>query len=357
MRRLFTAGLLLSALAGAAVVGASIAPASEARTANLKVVGTWPNLNNWKNFERPFWSERIEEASDGAITAQISPVTELGMKGFEVMRMLRLGVFDVAHGVFSYVASEEPAVEGIDLSGLAAEEDQRRALVAAYRPILEEIFATRYDAKLLTIYPDPKQMFWCNGDIRSVEDLKDRRIRIFSRAHGDMVEGLGATSVTIPFGELPLALQKKTVDCAITGTVGAYLANLGDVTTNAFTLDLGQTSYFVAVSNKTWDRLSPQQQATLAAEVERLGDEIWARNEIEAQEALECITGSADCQLGEPGDLVMVSISSSDREARLSSVKTSVVPRWSERCGPDCSAEWNATVGKVIGVEATAASQ
>ena len=27
-----------------------------------------------------------------------------------------------------------------------------------------------------------------------------------------------------------------------------------------------------------------------------------------------------------------------------------VVPRWAERCGSECAAEWNATIGKLIGI-------
>lgn len=339
----------LLAAAVAAAIPLAAATARDGASVDLKVVGTWSNLNNWRNFEKPFWDERIAEASGGAITATASPVTEFGMNGFEVMRMLRLGVFDVAHGVFSYVASEEPVVEGIDLSGLASDARERRALVGAYLPVLEELFLERYDARILGVYADPMQMLWCNGEVEDPEDLTGLRIRIFSRAHGDMVEGLGATSVTIPFGELPLALQRQTVDCAITGSVGAYLANLGDVTTHAYALDLGQTTYFVAIGDHAWQRLDTEARAVLEREVERLGDEIWRRNEVEAAEALGCLTGASACPMGEPAALALVDAGADGIAARRASLEEFVLPRWAERCGADCAQAWNETVGRVIG--------
>jgi hypothetical protein len=27
-----------------------------------------------------------------------------------------------------------------------------------------------------------------------------------------------------------------------------------------------------------------------------------------------------------------------------------ILPRWAARCGPECAANWNATVGKVLGL-------
>ena len=93
------------ALAVALVAGGMMTgPASaELDRLNLKVVGTWGNLSNWKVNEGPFWQKVMPEASGGKITADAVPQTEVGIKGFEVMRMLKIGVFDVAHGVVGYI--------------------------------------------------------------------------------------------------------------------------------------------------------------------------------------------------------------------------------------------------------------
>src|SRR3546814_7155274 len=93
------------AVAAVAIAGGLMAvpAAAELDQMNLKVVGTWGNLSNWKVNEGPFWQKTVPEASGGRITADAVPQTEVGIKGFEVMRMLKLGVFDVAHGVVGYI--------------------------------------------------------------------------------------------------------------------------------------------------------------------------------------------------------------------------------------------------------------
>lgn len=113
--------------------GVMAAPASaELNTLNLKVVGTWGNLSNWKEAEGPLWDKTMPEASGGKITADALPQTELGIKGFEVMRLLKIGVFDVAHGVVGYIAGEDPVAEGVDLAGVIQNWDDAKAAFAAY---------------------------------------------------------------------------------------------------------------------------------------------------------------------------------------------------------------------------------
>ena len=78
---------------------------------NLKVVGSWGNLNNWIKIEKPFWTEQLKALSGGKITADATPMTEIGLKGFEIMRLLQQGVFHVGHGVISYL-NDDPVAEG-----------------------------------------------------------------------------------------------------------------------------------------------------------------------------------------------------------------------------------------------------
>lgn len=94
------------------LVAASLALASTATVAQeareFSVVGTWGVLTPWQEREAPFWNEQLPAASGGLLTANAKPLTELGMDGTTVMRELRSGAFDFAHGVFLYVAGRQP---------------------------------------------------------------------------------------------------------------------------------------------------------------------------------------------------------------------------------------------------------
>ena len=102
--------------AGLAIIAGGAA--ADVQTKQFKVVGTFGNLTNWQKLEKPFWEETLPKASGGKLTAQAQSQTELGLKGFEIMRLLKQGIFDVAHALPIYVA-EDAVLEGVGLAGVA----------------------------------------------------------------------------------------------------------------------------------------------------------------------------------------------------------------------------------------------
>lgn len=90
-RHLFLTALGLGCLAVPAL--------AEIQPHQFKVIGTWGNLASWNDLEKPFWSETLPNATGGALSAEAIPITEAGLKGGEVMRLLSQGVFEVAHGL------------------------------------------------------------------------------------------------------------------------------------------------------------------------------------------------------------------------------------------------------------------
>ena len=344
MKKLAT---LAAAFAATATMAAADGPVV------VKAVGTWGSLTNYQKHEGPFWNERIAAASGGSIIGEIKPQTELGLKGFEIMRLVKNGVFDFAFGLPGYVAAENAIFEGGDLSSVTQDIDTQRKVAKAYFPTLEKSFAEIYNAKLLTLYPFPSQTLWCNGEVNGIADLAGKKIRVYATTLGDFVEGAGGTSVTVPFAEVIPALEKGVVDCGITGTMSAYKAKWHQVATHAYTLRVGWGLAFGAMNMDKWNAMSADQQKVLTDEIAKLTDEMWAETATEDEVAISCITGGK-CDIGEPGAMVLVEPSAEDLALRDKIANEVVLARWAERCGADCAANWNATVGSILGLEAKA---
>jgi TRAP-type C4-dicarboxylate transport system substrate-binding protein len=49
-------------------------------------------------------------------------------------------------------------------------------------------------------------------------------VRVAGRSQSELVQALGGTPVTMAFGEVVPAMQNRTVDCGITGTLSGNLA-------------------------------------------------------------------------------------------------------------------------------------
>ena len=343
-----TMALLVAALM---VFGAASASAAKLQTRNFKVVGSWGNLNNYQKHENPFWKTVLPKQSGGMITGDISAITELGLKGWEVMRLMKLGVFDVAFGVFGYVASEHPIFEGVDLSSAAKDFKQSRINAKAYRSVLEREFRKIFNAKLLVIYRYPSQYMWCNKSISSLADMNGLKIRVYSTTLGDFSEGVGGTSVTVSFAEVVPALQKGVVDCGITGTMPAYKAKWHEVATHVLKINVGAGMAFMAMNLKTWNKLDRNTQNFILKESAALEERMWKGAENDDNVGLRCNTGGP-CAIGKAGKMTLVKPGSADFKARERVLRDFVLKRWAKRCGAKCTKEWNATIGKRIGMNA-----
>jgi TRAP-type C4-dicarboxylate transport system substrate-binding protein len=345
--------LIASIAMSCAVVAAGSALAQDLPKQSFKVVGTWSNLTNWQQNEQPFWAKTVPEASKGQVTANIQSLSELGLKGTEIVRMVKLGLFDFAHGVAIYIA-EDATVEGVDIAGVAKTFDQARKMVDAYAPILNTTFEKKYGARAMNYYIWPSQMFYCNSAIKGLADIKGKKVRVQGTSQGDLVEAMGGTGVTIPFAEVVPALQRGAVDCGITGTMPAYKAGWHEVTSHVLTLPVGFSVSFTIASLASWNKLDDKSKAFIDGAIKGQTDKWWQVIIDEDKEGLNCTTGTGPCSVGKTGKLIKVEPTAADNAILETAMKDVVLKRWAKRCGADaaCISNWNATAGKVVNLTA-----
>jgi len=319
---------------------------------SLKVVGTWGNLNAWKKAEKPFWSDQVPKESNGTFDVDAKSMTDLGLKGFEVMRMLQLGVFDVGHGIISYL-SEDPVAEGIDLAGVVQDWDTAELVVNSYREVLSNQFDATYKTKLLAIYPFPSQVMYCNKPISSIKDLKGMKVRSYSKSMADLLSGLGATGVTLPFAEVVPALQLGTVDCGVTGTFPAFTAKWHEVTTHLYKLQMGYAFSYLAINGQKWASLSQENKDFLISKSKEFELKAWSIAKEDDAQGISCLAGERNCKSDAAGSLVKVVLSDDDNRVRREVLEASVLKNYGQRCGKECSENWNNTIGAATGLKIT----
>lgn len=340
-------------LAIVAVAATAHPAAAEMATQHFNVVGTWSDLNNYKEREYPFWTETIEEGSNGKLTAQITSLDQLGLKGPEVGRLLNLGVVDFVHADFGYIAEDNAVFEGVDLAGVATDPQTARTYAEAYRPVLDKAVSETMGAKILMQYADPPQVIWCRMPFTDLADLKGKKIRTWNRTLADFVESFGGTAISMPFAEVVPALQRGVVDCAITGTAAGYLGKWPEVAGYVYGLKVaGGATLFMAVGEKKWDSFDDETRAYLTEAIKSLEDSMWAAVAMEDAAGLDCAIGKGECPLGEPASAELVPASEEDKAFLKDALEETILKRWAVRCGADCAEDWNVTIGELAGVSA-----
>jgi TRAP-type C4-dicarboxylate transport system substrate-binding protein len=347
----------ISAFAITAAILSAGAHAQDLPATELSYVGSWSSLSLFKNFEKPFWDEHLTEASNGKVQTDVTTFDQMGLKGGEVFRLLSRNVFDVGSTVGDYTVSDAPELEGMDMPMIAPDVATAKEVVAAYRPVLADILASRFGgAKLIAAVPYPAQVVFCNTEIGGLHDLKGKKIRASGGSTAEFLESLGAKGVTLAFSEVPGALERGVVDCAVTGSLSGYSAGWHEVSTHLYPLPVGGWDYVItAMSGKKWNSLPGELQSWLLQQTEEHYEEpVWASAVAETREGIACLTGNGECTRGAAGDMTLVEATDEDFAFARSKLEEEVLPRWASRVDGKAVQRWNETIGEVTGLTAKA---
>jgi TRAP-type C4-dicarboxylate transport system substrate-binding protein len=209
-----------------------------------------------------------------------------------------------------------------------------------------------WNAKLLAFGGNPPQVFWCRSVIGGLDDLKGKKIRVFNNTMRDFLAGVGATAVSMAFAEVVPALNNGVVDCGVTGSLSGNTAGWPEVTKSLYPMSLGWSINVVAVNLGTWKRLDPKVQTFMLEQMKAYEDKMWATLKKAASEADNCNTGKQPCTMGKPANITIVPVKPAEAETHKKLVEGAVLAGWAKRCGKECVAEWNDTVGKALGLKA-----
>lgn len=346
---------LFARLAGAllAVLLAGQAAAQE-QAYRLKVIGGLAGVSQFVRFEEPFWHRRIGELTNGRIVAEISPFDRSGIRGQEMLQLMRLGVVPFGTVILPLAATEEPEFNAVDLPALSPDIATLRRTVGAFRPYLENLLRERYGIELLAIYTYPAQVVFCNRAFSGLSDLAGRRVRTSSVGQSELIQALGGSPVVTPFAEIIPAFRSGVVECAITGTLSGHAIGLYNVTTHVHALALSWGLSAFGANANAWAALPGDLRAIIREGVKDLEERIWRAAEHETGEGLACNANLAGCSAARRGSMTVVPVSPADEERRLKLLTEVVLPRWVSRCGQDCVEAWNTHLAPLVGIRAVA---
>ncbi|ADO41794.1 TRAP transporter substrate-binding protein [Ketogulonicigenium vulgare] len=316
----------------------------------IRAIGYTSNLYLW-GMEEAFYTGPFAEAAGDLVRIEAIPHDLAGLRGPELLALLQDGTLQIASQNISYMAGDDPRFEALDLSGVTLTNADARLATDAYRGVLADVLSERFNVHLLGLAPLPSQVFWCRDVISGLDDLAGKKIRVFNATTSDFVNAVGGTTVTMPFVEVIPALQRGVADCAVTGTSSGNTARWFEVTQSVFPLNVGWSMVFWAANKDAWDGFSPEVQAFLTEQYGILEAEAWEAQIVQDLDALSCSAGG-ECNLGVSASMTVVPVSDADAARAAEIVQAAVLPNWASRCGADCVAEWNGTVGAAIGIEA-----
>lgn len=336
-------------LAAAAASAAAFAHTADAQSMRLLT------QNEQQRAQYPAEIAAIEALQGSGFEVNRNEFQALGINLADGLRLLSTGAFDMATVQVGSVAKDDPFLEGIDLIGVSTNMADLKGAVDAYREAFNARLGEKFGVYAAAIWPFGPQVFLCNNEIASLDDLDGLKVRSFTASMSTLLENLGATPVTLSFPEVYPALQRGVASCGVTSPTSSNTGKWPEVTTHLYPLSVSGSIQAHIVTLKWLDSLTAEQRAAFDAAMADMEAALWDLAVNTNGTAQSCSTGG-ECPEGgiyTSYDMTLVPVSDSDK-ARVGEIAVSkILPEWAEKCEasyPGCKEIWNSTVGAARGL-------
>lgn len=336
-------GIVLTIAAVALPAGAQV---------EMRVAGITSSNRKHVDIERPFF-DALAKNSGVQVRPNYNPHDSVGMHLQEALRHVRTGTFDVLSVPIGLLSRDDPFFEGLDLVGVSTNMNELRKVVDAYRDVFDRRLQSKFNAKVLLLWPYGPQVFYCNAALKSLDDLKGQKVRTYTASMSALVQHFGGTPVTLQFPEVYPALQRGVANCAVTSPTSGSTGNWPEVTTHLLSLSVanGMTGHFVNLDH--WKRYSPADQKKLEAEFKKFEGQMWDLAIRVNEDATNCNLGRDACKDHVKFKMKAVDITPADLRKVKAAASAVVLPMFKQACNridPTCASTWNDTVGKASGL-------
>ena len=270
---------LIGAVAAAALTATS-ALAQEKMRISLQLPLTSHLGENLQLFEK-----EVESRTNGAIDVEIYDSAQL-YKDKEVPQAVGSGAIEAGVASLTRYVGDVPAVDIFYMPFLFNTEEKVRAAVAEGSPVrsaLEEAIKETGGEVLYWQAYGGAIMLSKGGPIKTPDDLKGKKVRVFGKTLGDFVEAAGGAPTLISGSEQYLAYQRGTVDVGMTGVSGVKSRKLWEVMDTITVTNHADIEFVVVVNSDWWNKLSEENRAAIRDAAKVAQDDVRDRmSQIEA---------------------------------------------------------------------------
>lgn len=249
------------------VLGAALASAGLASTtAPALAVDNWqaytywgtPNVIASRNFRK--LTEEIEQISNGALKMKFNLGGTLSINAININSAVADDIVQIATD--AYYHGSVPIAGISALPFLVHSVDDMNKVMTILRPLAERDFAKK-GVTVLGWYTYPPQVFWFRGNVSSLADVKNRKIRVTSAEQGEVIKSFGGTPVQLGSADVPAALERGIVDGILTASAGGINA-WKELLKSSYTMGVNYPVSYIIANTERFKKLPPDLQTKIS---------------------------------------------------------------------------------------------
>ena len=292
--------------------------------------------------------DTVNTRTDGQIEIQLSSYPELGISGFDMIRLLQDGTIGLGEIYSGFVGGEFPIFEAANLWGVYNSVDEWfEASEALQEDIKTLVSRETGGGQIVGFNYYSSNYFFTKNPLNTLDDFSGVKTRTHSNVLSDLIgpDGLGANPQTMAFADVYPALERGVLDGAVTCgscAVGQKWFEVTDYLTGPVPGTFAET--FITFNGKEWKSLPADFKAILLEE-----------GALHSERAKAAALNSDVESEGKLIGLGMTHSNFTDEMLAIikNAAKDSVIPKWAERAGGFGSESvdlYNSKVGPVTGL-------
>ena len=247
---------ITAALAGAVLAAMSVSARAET---TLRITLQLPMKSHiGQNLQ--MFKDEVERQSNGELKIEIYDSAQL-YKDKEVPQAVGSGSIEMGTASITRFAGTVPAVDIFHVPFMFNSADMVRKAVARDSPVRRPIDAAILETGSRVLWWQAYGgaiMLSKDGPLKTPEDIKGKKVRVFGKTLGKFIETLGGSPTLISGSEQYLAYQRGTVDAGMTGISGVKSRKLWQVMDHITVTNHADIEFLVLINETVWQGLSDE---------------------------------------------------------------------------------------------------
>ncbi|QDR79366.1 TRAP transporter substrate-binding protein [Sporomusa termitida] len=266
MKKLLLLALLtvsLVTVAGCGGTGTKSEPGSAKKPITLKLGHIQSEADLWHQGARKF-AELVEQKTNGEVKVQIFPNSTIG-NDRDMTEGLQMGSVDFAL-VAGVLGNFEPTLQIMEMPYLFKDEAHLRKVI--YGPVGDELLdklLKSSNIRGLSFWERGPRQLTTNKPVNSLADIKGIKIRVPEIP--PMVaawKAMDANPTPMAWGEVYTALQQNVIEAQENPVPYIHAGKIYEVQKYLAMTNHKYEYVVMAMSNKTWEKLTPDQQTAIS---------------------------------------------------------------------------------------------
>lgn len=213
--------------------------------------------------------ERIAKATNGRVKITVNDSL---VPGPQIAAAVRDGRVPMSAALHTYLAADEPRMGIFNLPGLIDGITEYKFVGDAFWfNDIAKIWLEKYNSIVLAEGAWCTQQLFSKEPIHTVEDFKNKRLRVHNPQTAELMNALGAKPVPLALPEVMPSLERGVIDGLFTSTCYGHGQEYWRVAKNVQNWTLGPiTGWAILVNKDVWAKIPADLQSKIREEMKKL---------------------------------------------------------------------------------------